>query len=130
MKRLLFFCAVAATLGLLQACSSDQTTSDSSATLYAAMQDNPSLATQILPISHLDSMDNWQPQAVSAVAYAATVKTAATDGPLTISVADLESDLLGAFLKPPALRVVMTDAYLTDRVDEQGTLLCRQYYPK
>ncbi len=90
MKRLLFFCAVAATLGLLQACSSDQTTSDSSATLYAAMQDNPSLATQILPISHLDSMDNWQPQAVSAVAYAAAVKTAATDGPLTISVADLE----------------------------------------
>ncbi len=91
MKKILLFCTVTAALGLLQACGNDQTATDNAAALYVAMQDNPALATRILPISHLDAMDNWQPQAVSAAAYAAAVKAAATDGPLTISVADLES---------------------------------------
>ena len=99
-RTVLIFMLGSAVILLVYGCSSDsspvaysssQTTTNSSTALYVAMQENPQLATQMLPLSHIDPLDNYQTVVSSAARYTAAVKTASTDGSLTISVADLQT---------------------------------------
>lgn len=88
MKKFIRHLMLAAVIALMQACSSDQAPTDNStAVLHQAMVDNPHLATLLMPLSHLDPLDNH----ASTVASTTAVKAGAMEGPLTVSVADLEA---------------------------------------
>lgn len=88
MKRAIRYLILAAVIGLMQVCGSDQSPTDSSTVvLHQAMVNNPHLATQLTPLSHLDPLDNH----ASAVVSATVLKAGAMEEPLTVSVADLEA---------------------------------------
>lgn len=87
-KKLGHFIMVAV-ISLLPACGSDQQqTAGSTDALALAMLANPDLATQLMPTFHLDPLDN-APSPVPT--KAAATKPWVPEGPLTVSVADLQT---------------------------------------
>ena len=93
MKRTALRILTVTAISSLLACGGDNSpfvpTTSTSATVQSAQQDNPELALRILPIDHLDRMDNYQagPAAKSSALELAVISGTA----LTASVSDLET---------------------------------------
>jgi hypothetical protein len=89
MQKKLGHLIMVAIISLLPACGSDQQqTASSTDALALAMLANPDLATQLMPTFHLDPLDNT-PSPVPT--KAAATKPWVPEGPLTVSVADLQT---------------------------------------
>lgn len=89
MQKRLGHLIMAAVISLLTACGSDQQqAANSTDALALAMLATPDLATRLMPTFHLDPLDNAPSPAATK---AAATKPWGPEGPLSISVADLQN---------------------------------------
>ena len=96
MKKTVLRILTVTAISSLLACGGDNSpfvpTTSVSATVQSAQQDNPELALRILPLDHLDRMDNYQAKAAGLTAKSVALEAAAISGTATsATVNDLET---------------------------------------